>query len=596
MKRIFLPLLFIVSSFISSQEAGNLTSVDKDFLDSLPDSVRSDVMAEMDSKKEDKKNLQRRPSTSISKLETVKNWENYKKDQLLTNKSERYGLKLFNSIQSSFMPLNEPNFGNNYVVDYGDYISIQLFGTQTTSFISEVKRDGTIAINDIGPVQVAGLNFEQVSNLIKKKYETAFIGVEAFVSLSEIRDINILITGSVNFPGIYTLSGNSNILQALNIVGGINEGGSLRTITLKRVGAADKQIDLYQALLFGDIKNIPFLKSGDSIHVSPVNNLVRAGYGFNSVAVFELKEGETIRDLINFAGGLKNESKNDVFTLVRFRDDKFKSLKVNSDQFLTYKLENLDSIYADKEVIGTVSIAGNVKHPGKYSISSSDRVLDIIRRSGGYTDSAYPFGGTLFRENVKKLEEIFAEKSYQNLITFIASNPSAMPSNNGQGLGYILSELKEYEPLGRVIVELDELKLQENIQDNIYLNDGDEIYIPSYASNVYIFGEVGNPGSVSFQEDITMSDYIDKSGGLTRYSSKDSIFIISPNGETKKVHFNGLRKYLSQDANVYPGSVIYVPRHVGKIEGIDYYATIAPIFSSLALSVASINAINNNKD
>ena len=83
MKRVFLPLLFIVSSFISSQEAGNLTSVDKDFLDSLPDSVRSDVMAEMDSNKEDKKNLQRRPSTSISKLETVKNWENYKNNWLI---------------------------------------------------------------------------------------------------------------------------------------------------------------------------------------------------------------------------------------------------------------------------------------------------------------------------------------------------------------------------------------------------------------------------------------------------------------------------------------------------------------------------------
>ena len=89
-----------------------------------------------------------------------------------------------------------------------------------------------------------------------------------------------------------------------------------------------------------------------------------------------------------------------------------------------------------------------------------------------------------------------------------------------------------------------------------------------------------------------MQDYIDRSGGLTRYSSNDSIFIVSPNGETKKVHINGLRKYISQESDVYPGSVIYVPRHVGKIEGINYYATIAPIFSSLALSLASLNSIN----
>ena len=167
-----------------------------------------------------------------------------------------------------------------------------------------------------------------------------------------------------------------------------------------------------------------------------------------------------------------------------------------------------------------------------------------------------------------------------------------MPSNGADGLGLLLSELKEYEPLGRVIVELDEKKLKENIQDNIYLTDGDEIYIPSYTSNIFIFGEVGNPGSVLFKEGSSMQDYIEGSGGLTRYSSKDSIFIVSPNGQTKKAHISGLRKYLADEAEIYPGSVIYVPRHVGKIEGINYYATIAPIFSSLALSVASLNSIS----
>ena len=126
------------------------------------------------------------------------------------------------------------------------------------------------------------------------------------------------------------------------------------------------------------------------------------------------------------------------------------------------------------------------------------------------------------------------------------------------------------------------------------MKDGDEIFIPSYQSNIFIFGEVGNPGSVSFKEDDNIQSYIERSGGLTRYSSQDSIFIVSPNGETEKIYLNGLKKYLSQDIDVYPGSVIYVPRHVGKIEGINYYATIAPIFSSLALSIASLNSINKN--
>ena len=591
-KIIFLTSILLISSFIYSQEAGALNSIDKDFLESLPESVRDDVMAEMGTKKEQNdKNLQQRPSSEISRLDTVKNWENFNKQQSLANKSERYGLTLFNSMQSSFMPLNEPNFGNNYIVDYGDFINIELFGTEADSYIVEVKRDGTVTLDKIGAIRVAGLNFEQVTSLISKKYNTSFIGVEAIVSLSAIRDINILVTGNVNFPGMYTLSGNSNILQALNIVGGINQDGTLRNITLKRANKETQNIDLYQALLFGDIQNVPFLQSGDSIHIGPAFNLVRAGYGFNKEAIFELKEDETINDLINYAGGLKNESKNDALTLVRFDNNKFNSYKVESSNFLSYKTQHLDSIYADKERIGTITITGDVKHPGKYSISSTDRILDIIKRSGGYTDSAYPFGGTLFRESVKKLENVFATKSYQNLISFIAASPSAM-NGQAQGLALILSELKDYKPLGRVIAEFNENNLEENLQDNIFLNDGDEIFIPSYQSNVFIFGEVGNPGSVSFKENDSMLAYIERSGGLTRYSSKDSIFIVSPNGETKKIYMNGLKKYLAQDISVYPGSVIYVPRHVGKIEGINYYATIAPIFSSLALSIASLNSIN----
>jgi protein involved in polysaccharide export with SLBB domain len=591
---VFISLL--LSIFLESQSLENIPLMDEDFINSLPEAVREDVMSEMQDNSDSKKrNIQQRPSTEISKLETIKSWENFKKQQAIENESERYGLKLFRTMQSSFMPLNEPNFGNNYIVDYGDSINIELFGTENSSFVAEVKRDGTIALEDIGSVQVAGLNFEQVTDLIKKKYKTSFIGVEASVSFAEIRDINILITGNVPFPGIYTLSGNSNILQAINMVGGISENGTLRNLTLKRNNQEDQYIDLYQALLFGDIKNIPFLMSGDSIHIGPAANLIRAGYGFNNLSIFELKNNETISDLIKFSGGLKSESMSNKLKLVRFKDNKFVSYEVSSEDFLSFTVNDLDSVYADKVAIGSISLTGNVKHPGKYSISSSDKLLDIIKRAGGYTDSAYPFGGSLIRKSTKELELLFANKAYKNLITFLASSGSSITTSSSgtQGLGYILGELKEYKPSGRVVVEFDEIKLQDSIEENIYLHDGDQIHIPSYSSSIYILGEVGNPGSIPFKDGASILDYLNKSGGLTNYSSKNSIFVVHPNGETTKVHSTGLRKYLSQDVDVYPGSVIYVPRHVGKIEGINYYATIAPIFSSLALSIASLNSISN---
>ena len=94
-------------------------------------------------------------------------------------------------------------------------------------------------------------------------------------------------------------------------------------------------------------------------------------------------------------------------------------------------------------------------------------------------------------------------------------------------------------------------------------------------------------------QSITINEYINKSGGLTRLASSNYIFIVSPNGETLRVETNGIRRFITQTYDIYPGSVIYVPRHIGKVDGINLYATLAPIFSSLALSIASLNSIND---
>ena len=589
-----LLFMLILIPFLNSQSSDSgMAELDNEYLQSLPDSVRKDVEKEMMNKKNsNESNVKKRPSSKISKNLVVQDWERFKLNNKLNNDTERYGVKLFRSMQSSFMPLNEPNFGNNYIVDYGDVISIDKFGAgQNKTYKVEVGRDGSILLPDIGKVNLAGLNFEQVSEVIQKKYKTLFIGVEAVVTLSEIRDINVLVTGNVAYPGIYTLSGNSNVLQALNIVGGVTENGSLRNITIKRNGKADLSVDLYQALMFGDVSNIPFLMSGDAVYIEPVKSLVRAGHGFNNVGIYELKIKETLNDLIKYAGGLMPETEKKSLNLVRLKDSTFVSsvVKVNN---INLELNNLDSVYAYKERIGTITISGDVKLPGKYSISSSDRLSDILERSGGYTSSAYAFAGTLTRESSKKLEKVFSDKTYKNLISYIASYPQTL-GGAGDGLSILLSELRDFEPSGRFVAEFDQLKLKENIQDDIYLNDGDKIFIPSYSSNVYVFGEVGNPGSVLFKDSKDMKHYINKSGGFTRLSSSDFIFIVSPNGETSKVQINGIKRFIESDYEIYPGSVIYVPRHIGRIQGVAFLESMAPIFSSLALSIASLNSISD---
>ena len=137
--------------------------------------------------------------------------------------------------------------------------------------------------------------------------------------------------------------------------------------------------------------------SGDSINVKQLKTS-RAGYGFNNIAMYEMLDNETIKHLIDYAGGLNIESNSDSLKIVRFNSENFNSFDVSYNEFDSFQIKNLDSGNAQKENIGVVTISGNIKHPGKYSISSTDRLLDLIERSGGYTESAYPFAGSLFRE------------------------------------------------------------------------------------------------------------------------------------------------------------------------------------------------------
>ena len=223
MKKFIFIYSLLLPNFIFAQSIpSNLSTIDTEYLESLPESVRADIEAEIEKNKTDETStLKRRPSSELYKYETVMEWEQFQRQRNEElNKSERFGLNLFRSMQSSFMPINEPNFGNNYILDYGDIVEINLYGNTALSYELEVKRDGTISIPELGSTSVGGLNYQQGVDKIVSKIESSYTGTQVDVNLKEIRDIKILITGNVEYPGIYTLSGNSNVLQALNIAGG----------------------------------------------------------------------------------------------------------------------------------------------------------------------------------------------------------------------------------------------------------------------------------------------------------------------------------------------------------------------------------------
>lgn len=248
--------ILIITAFLSLSTLSQSNEYDESFLKSLPEDIQKDLMEQKENKANKEEVQYRRPSTFINKPE------------LTEEKSDRFGIEIFSMMQTTMMPINEPNFDGSYILDFGDVLEVQLVGQKSSIERLAIKRDGSINIPDIGKIFISGLSLQEASENIKTKIDTSFIGVNAYVSLANIRDIQIIVAGNVFNPGPYTLNGNSNLFHALSISGGPSEIGSFRSISLVRNGEVIDEVDLYDTFIFGKSNFGPRLRSGDMVLLS----------------------------------------------------------------------------------------------------------------------------------------------------------------------------------------------------------------------------------------------------------------------------------------------------------------------------------------
>tara|TARA_B100000767_G_scaffold266084_1_gene282970 strand:- start:2472 stop:4247 length:1776 start_codon:yes stop_codon:yes gene_type:complete len=591
MKKILLSVLLLASTAAYSQE------LDEAYLASLPEDIRKDVLEGMNSREELDRKVYRRPSTMI-----IKNYctsENNNNDQIddldCIVKSNRFGSKIFDSMQTSFMPINEPNFDSSYVLDFGDTLQIQLIGQK--NYIEELalKRDGSINIPEIGKVFAAGLSLEEVSLLIKSKVKNAYIGIEAFVSLVNIRDIQVLITGNAFNPGIYTLNGNSNLLHALSMAGGIDEGGSYRQVDLIRDDKVINSIDLYDIFIYGKTGFGQRLRSGDSILIRPANHLVSVSGSVKRPGIFELKPDETFLDLFNYGNGFEASANKDTLRIERLDKENVKFIKITDVESLsTMKTMPGDRLNVRSYERKTVSIIGAINTPGEYTISKGETLSSLIQKAEGYKDDAYPFGGILINLRTEDINRIAVEKLYTSFIQKLITKGDSLFAS--EALPFILEELKKSPVSGRVSAEFDLDVIKASPSLDTSLSDGDRIIIPPKTQQVYIFGEVNKPGTTRYTSGQGVNQYLSAVGGTLVSGDRDNIFVIHPNGEINRIS-KARVSFLNNRSNdilVYPGSVIYVPRIASSADPTIIAAIWGPILSSFALTLTSLSVLINN--
>jgi len=564
--------LLFFSVIVSSQD------FDKAYLDSLPAEVRNALAAQAEIKEELSNPVYNRQSTSIDKIK----------------ESIRFGDNFFKSIQTTFMPINEPNMDASYVLDFGDAITLQLVGQQQSIDELQIQRDGSINLPNLGKVHLSGLSLEEASKLIKAKIESAYIGVDAFITLSNVRDIQILVTGNAEQPGVYTVNGNTSFLQAIAIAGGPSDFGSLREFVLKRNNETISKIDLYDVIIKGDISTNERLRSGDVIHISPVKNLVSIFGGVKRPDNYELLKDETFDDLLFFANGIKNNIDSNNVRHITFKDGAVLERPISINQLSSIVPESGDSLYMGEYVYRTVTIKGAVVNPGLYKIEEGATLSSLIKRAGGYLESAFPEGGVYINQDAKRIANIYKDKLIQDISKNIASNitsPSVAGNADQAILSIVTNEIKNQEVSGRVVVEFDLRKIALNKNLDTSLQDGDSIFIPRKTNNIHILGEVRNPATISYFQNMTISEAINSTGSYNEFADTKNIIIVDPDGSIK---FVTNRWGMTSSNALKAGSVVYIPREIGEIEGIDKWAIYTPIIGNIALSLASLASLNNN--
>lgn len=573
-------------------------SLDEDFLSSLP----KDIISEID------QNL----STNTNEIQQ-KDYESFVSSIAKDEKNDVgkdltvFGRSFFSSYASTFMPINDPAASSNYILDVDDLLFVQYLGDSDDAFEIRIDRAGNIILPEIGPLQIAGLSINDANQKLNEILSDSLINTSAVLSLREVRDINVIVTGFVENPGVYVASGYSNIIHILKIAGGIAPNGSYREILVKRKGDTLYTIDLYDIFIEGDTSSNFSLRSGDSVVVKSSNRFVPIVGATNRQAIFEFREGETVSNLLNFAGGVSIDANREMkFHLVRENQGQFKvfhqsisdgdnlTLQPRDKIFVKFKDYSSDDTFLTSDenfVADYVEVTGAVKFPGKYYVSQNENLSDLIEAFGGYKKDAYVFGAALFNEDAKLLEKEFNSRLYNDAVKSLANLGSISRTEDIDSLPVLLEQFKEISAQGRIVTEFSQEKLNANPESNYKLSPGDRIHVPYYKKVIYVFGETLNPGTYVYDETLSLTDYIMKSGGLNEYADSSSVIIVHPNGESQRVK---VRKFGSTNADLYAGSVIYIPRNLKQIDGIEFTSVMAPIVSSLAISLASLNSISNN--
>ncbi|MFV2082176.1 MAG: SLBB domain-containing protein [bacterium] len=316
----------------------------------------------------------------------------------------QFGYDLFRQPPSTFAPILNVPVGPGYILGPGDQIRITYWGSVNGEFAPVIDSEGKITLPYFGTLQLSGLTFTEAKKFLEKEFRRQYKPgqVKLNITTGRLRTIGVFVVGNARSPGSYTISSLSTLVSALFASGGPGKHGSMRDIQVRRNGELVARLDLYDFFLKGDKASDIRLMPEDVIFIPPVGLLAGIAGNVKSPAIFELKNENSLKDLIDLAGGL-----NDIAFTGRVQITR---IQANNRQIvLEYNIDKQDpedisiqsgdvvKIYPIVEDVRVVRLSGAVHRGGEYGISAGMTVKDLITLAGGLRYYAYGDEAELIR-------------------------------------------------------------------------------------------------------------------------------------------------------------------------------------------------------
>jgi protein involved in polysaccharide export with SLBB domain len=399
-----------------------------------------------------------------------------------------YGSELFANSQGF---KNNENVATplNYEVGTNDVLKLVVYGVQEYSADLDVSKEGTVLVENVGRIKVAGLTIEAATTRIKQQMgNTAYPSLRSgeskmALTVGDTRTIQVTIIGAQR-SGNYNVSSLSNVLSALTMAGGPSEIGSYRAIELIRDNKVVKTFDLYAFMQNGDQSQNMGLRDRDVIKVPPYKGRIEIKGQVKRPGIFELNASESFKQFLQYAGGF-DDTAYTAWVKVIQKNEKEKAVKdLAQNQFASYQPQGGDIIQVSKildRFQNRVKLTGAVFRPDVYELTEGMRISDLIQRADGLREDAFIGRAQLIRLKPNLLKE---------LVTINLSKA-----------------------------------LQKDPNENIFLQREDELYINSIVDlrdslTVDLLGEVRSQGRFNYVDSMTVKDLILMAGGFNYAANK----------------------------------------------------------------------------